>query len=190
MARKYAVECKESIIARMLLPRSESVPGISKETGIPVDTLYTWRIQYRNNRCIPAITVSCLPGNHDSEEKLLAIMETASFSERDICSKFITPAILKSGWTQSQFREEVKLTDGRVAVRGKMAARIKNPDDKGGPKRADYVLYRNMSPGGRNYDRTVCPRNWADRIFMDADPVPFSCQGNQNLRVRLQHHAA
>jgi type I restriction enzyme R subunit len=35
----------------------------------------------------------------------------------------------------------VKLTDGRVMVRGKLAARIKNPDAKGGPKRADYVLY-------------------------------------------------
>lgn len=68
-------------------------------------------------------------------------MEKKDLSERDICSKFITPSILKAGWTQSQFREEVKLTDGRVAVRGKMAARIKNPDVKGGPKRADYVLY-------------------------------------------------
>lgn len=68
-------------------------------------------------------------------------MDKKQLSERDICSKFITPAILQSGWVQSQFREEVKLTDGRVAVRGTMAARIKNPDAKGGPKRADYVLY-------------------------------------------------
>ncbi|BEH09839.1 DEAD/DEAH box helicase family protein [Geobacter sulfurreducens subsp. ethanolicus] len=68
-------------------------------------------------------------------------MDKKDLSERDICSKFITPSILKAGWTQSQFREEVKLTDGRVAVRGKMAARVKNPDAKGGPKRADYVLY-------------------------------------------------
>lgn len=84
MARKYAVEFKESIIARMLPPRSESVPSISKETGIPVDTLYTWRIQYRNNQRIPAISVNCLPGNHDSEEKLLAIIETASLSENEL----------------------------------------------------------------------------------------------------------
>lgn len=62
-------------------------------------------------------------------------------SERDICTKFITPAILKAGWDQSLFREEVNLTAGRVLVRGKLAARIKNPDAKGGPKRADYVLY-------------------------------------------------
>ena len=68
-------------------------------------------------------------------------MDKKELSERDICSKFITPSILKAGWDQNQFREEVKLTDGRVAVRDKMAARIKNPDAKGGPKRADYVLY-------------------------------------------------
>jgi len=62
-------------------------------------------------------------------------------SERDICTKFITPAIQQAGWLQHQFREEVNLTDGRVMVRGKLAARIRNPDAKGGPKRADYVLY-------------------------------------------------
>jgi type I restriction enzyme R subunit len=62
-------------------------------------------------------------------------------SERDICTKYITPAIQASGWDQHAFREEVQLTDGRVIVRGKMASRIKNPEAKGGPKRADYVLY-------------------------------------------------
>jgi type I restriction enzyme R subunit len=68
-------------------------------------------------------------------------MDKNQLSERDICTKFITPAIQKAGWQQHQFREEVKLTDGRVMVRGKLAARIRNPDAKGGPKRADYVLY-------------------------------------------------
>lgn len=68
-------------------------------------------------------------------------MDKKSLSERDICTKYITPAIEKAEWQQNQFREEVNLTDGRVMVRGKLAARIKNPDKKGGPKRADYVLY-------------------------------------------------
>lgn len=72
-------------------------------------------------------------------------MNKHQLSERDICTKFITPAILQAGWQQNQFREEVKLTDGRVMVRGKLAARVKNPNAKGGPKRADYVLY--VSPG-------------------------------------------
>ena len=84
MARKYVTEFKESIIARMLPPRSESVPSISKETGISVDTLYTWRIRYRNNQRVPVISVSGLPRKHDSEEKLLAIIETASLSETEL----------------------------------------------------------------------------------------------------------
>lgn len=62
-------------------------------------------------------------------------------SERDICTKRIVPALLHAGWEQGHFREEVNLTDGRVMVRGKLASRIKNPDVKGGPKRADFVLY-------------------------------------------------
>jgi type I restriction enzyme R subunit len=68
-------------------------------------------------------------------------MDKRTLSERDICTKFITPAIRQAGWGQHQFREEVGLTDGRVMVRGKLAARIKNPEVKGGPKRADFVLY-------------------------------------------------
>jgi len=62
-------------------------------------------------------------------------------SERDICTKVILPSLISSGWDQIYIREEVNLTAGRIVVRGNMALRIKNPDAKGGPKRADYVLY-------------------------------------------------
>jgi len=56
-------------------------------------------------------------------------------SERDICSKFVTPALVAAGWNlNSQIREEVSLTAGRIIVRGKLTAR-------GQQKRADYVLY-------------------------------------------------
>ena len=55
-------------------------------------------------------------------------------SERDICTKYITPAIEKAGWNiQLQVREEFQLTKGRVFVRGKLHTRAAN-------KRADYVL--------------------------------------------------
>jgi len=58
-----------------------------------------------------------------------------ALSERDICTKFITPAIQAAGWDMdTQFREEVSFTDGRIYVRGKMTARGKR-------KRADYILY-------------------------------------------------
>ena len=53
--------------------------------------------------------------------------EKAALSERDICTKFITPAIAAAGWnTHSQMREEVNLTAGRVVVRGNRAARDKS----------------------------------------------------------------
>lgn len=68
-------------------------------------------------------------------------MGKSDFSEHDICTKVITPAIQQAGWQQHQFREEMNLTDGRVMVRGKLATRTHNPDAKGGPKRADHMLY-------------------------------------------------
>ncbi len=62
-------------------------------------------------------------------------MDKKSLSERDICTKFITPAIVKAGWDKyTQFREEVSFTDGRIYVRGRITARGKQ-------KRADYILY-------------------------------------------------
>lgn len=56
-------------------------------------------------------------------------------SERDICTKFITPALEQAGWDlQKQVREEVGFTDGRIYVKGNLSARGKR-------KRADYILY-------------------------------------------------
>ena len=62
-------------------------------------------------------------------------MDKRSLSERDICTKFITPALQKAGWDdQTQIREEVSFTKGRIIVRGKLVSRGKG-------KRADYILY-------------------------------------------------
>jgi len=62
-------------------------------------------------------------------------MDKRALSERDICTKFITPALRQAGWDElSQIREEVSFTKGRIIVRGKLVSR-------GMAKRADYVLY-------------------------------------------------
>ena len=56
-------------------------------------------------------------------------------SERDICTQFILPALKKSGWDiQTQIREEVSFTDGRIYVKGDKTTRGKR-------KRADFILY-------------------------------------------------
>ncbi len=62
-------------------------------------------------------------------------MDKHSLTERDICTKFITPAIRNAGWDEMlQIREEVSFTKGRIIVRGKLVTR-------GQGKRADYILY-------------------------------------------------
>ena len=62
-------------------------------------------------------------------------IDKKELSERDICTKFITPAVQQAGWDiHNQIREEVTFTNGQVLVQGTSVKR-------GNPKRADYVLY-------------------------------------------------
>ncbi|MGR5318512.1 EcoAI/FtnUII family type I restriction enzme subunit R [Vibrio sp. DNB22_19_1] len=63
----------------------------------------------------------------------------AKLTETDIITKFILPAIKNVGWDDmTQIRQEVKLRDGKVIVRGQAAARKK-------VKSADIVLYHKPS---------------------------------------------
>ncbi len=61
-------------------------------------------------------------------------MNKKELSERDICTKFITPALEKSGWNiHTQIREEVTFAVGRITVKGTLHSRGKK-------RRADYLL--------------------------------------------------
>jgi len=63
------------------------------------------------------------------------MIDKKKLSERDICTKYITPALENAGWDKLlQILEEVSFTDGKIYVRGKFTAR-------GQGKRADYILY-------------------------------------------------
>ncbi|MFI8620620.1 EcoAI/FtnUII family type I restriction enzme subunit R [Marinomonas sp. NPDC078689] len=63
----------------------------------------------------------------------------ARLTETDIITKFILPAVKNVGWDDmTQIRQEVKLRDGKVIVRGQMAARQT-------VKSADIVLYHKPS---------------------------------------------
>ena len=56
-------------------------------------------------------------------------------TERDICTKYINPALTQAGWNlQTQIREEVYFTDGKIYVKGNKSKRAKG-------KKADYILY-------------------------------------------------
>ena len=61
-------------------------------------------------------------------------MNKKALSESDICDRFVTPALMRAGWTNDQWRREYSFTDGKIIVRGKVVA-------QGKPRRADYLLF-------------------------------------------------
>ena len=65
----------------------------------------------------------------------MAELNLSNLTEADIITKCVMPAILNAGWDNTtQIRQEVKLRDGKVIVRGQVAARRT-------VKSADIVLY-------------------------------------------------
>ena len=73
-----------------------------------------------------------------SEDRTVILQQSIDkrgLSERDICTKFIAPAIASSGWSLlTQIREELDITKSRVTIRGNLFS-------SGKGKRTDYVLY-------------------------------------------------
>lgn len=81
--REYSKEFKASIIAKMLPPNNVGVPQLARETGIPKDTLYSWRLKHRNasadnlGRQADLVDLS-------SEEKFAVVIEVASLNEVEL----------------------------------------------------------------------------------------------------------
>ena len=63
------------------------------------------------------------------------VLNKKQMTEEDIKLQYITPAI-QSKWGLDRMTMETKITDGRINLKGNIAAR-------GTPKKADYVLYLN-----------------------------------------------
>lgn len=104
-------------------------------------------------------------------------MNKKKLSERDICSKYITPALINSGWDlHIQIREEFPLTNGRIIVRGQLHTRAKN-------KRADYALF--YKPGipiaiieAKDNNHTVSDGMQQGLAYGDMINVPFVFSSN------------
>lgn len=85
MPTKYSEEFKASIIAKLLPPNNARVSDVAKETGIPKDTLYTWRTKSRHaphGSTVP--DESQQGGVLRSEEKFAIVLETASLNELEL----------------------------------------------------------------------------------------------------------
>ncbi len=104
-------------------------------------------------------------------------MDKKSMSERDICTKFITPAIERAGWDiQKQVREEFSFTKGRIMVRGKLHTR-------GKARRADFILYHQLNLPlavieAKDNKHTVGSGMQQALDYADALDVPFVFSSN------------
>ena len=73
----YGPQFKEQIVKKMMPPHNQSVAQISRDTGVAVPTLYSWKKLFRNQGfVVPA--KSSRPDDWDSKAKLAAIIQTAA----------------------------------------------------------------------------------------------------------------
>ncbi len=111
-------------------------------------------------------------------------MNKKELSERDICTKYITPAIEQAGWDiTTQIREEFPLTNGRIIVRGKIHTRAAN-------KRADYILF--YKPGipiavveAKDNTHTISDGMQQALGYAEMIQVPFVFSSNFQIIWRL-----
>ena len=80
---QYSEEFKAGIIAKMLPPNNVGVPELARETGIPKDTLYCWRLKHRQSNG-EGVAKQAPSGKPSSKEKFTVVMETASLNEIEL----------------------------------------------------------------------------------------------------------
>jgi type I site-specific restriction endonuclease len=88
-------------------------------------------------------------------------MDKRSLTERDICTKFVLPALKRAGWDEMlQIREEVYFTKGRIIVRGKLVTRGKAKRRQ--VNAVNQVWRPDARAAGGNPERAACKwsREW------------------------------
>jgi transposase-like protein len=87
--RQYSEELKAALVEKMLPPQNVPVGQLARETGIPKDTLYTWRAKYRqaSEVSVPAHDRPpdpSIPQDWSAEDKFAVVLETAALSEAEL----------------------------------------------------------------------------------------------------------
>ena len=79
----YSKERKQAVLVKMMPPQNMSAMGLSEQTGIPYQTLYSWRKQAKDKGCaVPGNNKN--PENWSSSDKFAIVLETASLNEAEV----------------------------------------------------------------------------------------------------------
>jgi transposase len=117
----YPDELKTSVIARMLHPNNANIPELSKETGIPKDTLYMWRLKARGHRFNPSSKQHAVTGLN-SEDKFNIVVETARMNQEEL-SAYCRSKGLYPGQIEKWRRQCAKANDAVVPKADREKAR-------------------------------------------------------------------
>lgn len=77
MARTYPDEFKADLIAKLLPPQNVPVPVLARESGVPKDTLYCWRLQARKR---PSDAPQGPASDWSSTARFNAVLESAAMN--------------------------------------------------------------------------------------------------------------
>ncbi len=81
----YALEFKEAIVRRLLLPNGPKLTELSLETGVAISTIWHWRKKFAGD---DHLKKERRPQDWSAEEKFMAMMETGSMSEGELGSYY------------------------------------------------------------------------------------------------------
>jgi transposase-like protein len=80
MGRIYDPEFKADLIAKLLPPQNVAVPALARESGVPKDTLYCWRLQARRQAREGATNRSATANDWPSKARFEAVLESAAMN--------------------------------------------------------------------------------------------------------------
>jgi len=81
--KQYSKEFKAGIITKMLPPNNVSISDLARDTGVPKDTLYGWRIKLQKSTGNAPVKLAS-SGSLNSEEKFAVVIETASLNDVEL----------------------------------------------------------------------------------------------------------
>jgi transposase-like protein len=82
--KHYSEELKAAMVEKRLPPQNVPVGQLARETGIPKDTLYTWRAKYRQASGVSVPAHDRPPERWSTEDKFAGVLETAALSEAEL----------------------------------------------------------------------------------------------------------
>jgi len=76
----YSPQFKEQIVKKMMPPSNQSVAQVSRDSGVAVPTLYSWKKLFRSKGFVVPTKASS-PHTWDSKAKLAAVIQVAAMNE-------------------------------------------------------------------------------------------------------------